>query len=676
MEYPEACVNYVKRACRGKCPRLHVPLDNIFVEVCTVDGGCKDNRKCSLYHPSPYQWQHKQQCFFVDPRGGPRRYMPICKDFLMEGARADHTKQACLCAHAPNKIVKMVVPLCSKENCECRFFHERDLKAYDTDEESSDSHTSLSREKSYKRGFKTVETIEDFLSAVNKRNKVFEAILTGLELTDDDAVVVGRSMTGNPNVRDLDLSRNAIGGSGVTAVCDALMRNWALKTLMLDRNLVGSNGARSLGFLLARHPALRRLSLREAHIEEHDVLFLAEGLKTNTSLRQLDLTMNCIGDRGADSIAVALKSNKTLMFLTLDCCGIGPSGAAAIGDSLVSNSSLAFLSLNYNAIDEPGVASIAHSLRYNNGLRELGLSGNDVNDKSASQLAMSVIHNKALQRIDLQENCITKNGVDSLRECMKYNTAIVEISLDGNPVSAPGRESPYRVEEVVSSTTTSGYPSQTRVDYSTQSQLTSVGDRRPMPRTFQEALRGVSAFSPSGSSSMRSQFSAPSAPPKPMLQGSSSSVDSYEGNTFSGSSPDRFPSRAEKDLHQTPSPVGTANSRSSANFSLAVATGNSQCTTPCTTKADGGGRIRGIKSSDYLQIFSPISLPEPHQSSSSCSVVTSPLGSGSIDSGSGDTGAHYEMFPSLLSSSFRGRSESLISPISLSTDPGDSAASL
>merc|ERR1712032_5478 len=88
-------------------------------------------------------------------------------------------------------------------------------------------------------------------------------------------------LSGNCTLACLELEFNMITGSGVRALANSLVRNYALKTLDLRDNAAADDGAEAL----------------------------AEALIVNTTMRQLLLARNAIQSQGACALVAMLAKN-------------------------------------------------------------------------------------------------------------------------------------------------------------------------------------------------------------------------------------------------------------------------------------------------------------------------------------------------------------------------------
>ncbi|XP_052388888.1 NACHT, LRR and PYD domains-containing protein 12 isoform X3 [Carassius gibelio] len=182
-----------------------------------------------------------------------------------------------------------------------------------------------------------VEVLQKLLPVVKESRSV---LMYECGVTDKICAALASALISNPShLRELDLSKNNLGDSGVKLLSDGLKDpHCKLETMMLSDCGVTCEGC----------PAL------------------TSALKSNPShLRELNLTGNKLGDSGVNLLSGVLKDiNCKLKKLKLSNCGVTGEGCAALASSLKSNPShLRELDLTGNKLGDSGVKQLSDLLQ-------------------------------------------------------------------------------------------------------------------------------------------------------------------------------------------------------------------------------------------------------------------------------------------------------------------------
>uniref|UniRef100_A0A8C1MKY7 Uncharacterized protein n=1 Tax=Cyprinus carpio TaxID=7962 RepID=A0A8C1MKY7_CYPCA len=247
----------------------------------------------------------------------------------------------------------------------------------------------LSGNKIENKGVKHVsETLKDV------RCKLERLRLRSCDIKADDCSALTSALKSNPShLRELDLSRNKLGDSGVKHLSD-LLKNPQFK--------------------------LEKLALCKCSIKEKHCLIL----KSNPShLRELDLSGNELGESGVENLGVLLSSSQCkLEKLHLCRCSITEKQCLILTSALCLNSShLRELDLSGNEIENTGVNHLCDVLKDSDcKLERLSLNFCGITD--VSSLTQSLSDTKALQflkELDLSNNKIgysKQQLIDVLRD--------------------------------------------------------------------------------------------------------------------------------------------------------------------------------------------------------------------------------------------------------------------
>ncbi|ROL44149.1 NACHT, LRR and PYD domains-containing protein 12, partial [Anabarilius grahami] len=219
----------------------------------------------------------------------------------------------------------------------------------------------------------------------DKHCRLNTMILCGCSITEKQCVILTSALKSNPShLRELNLSLNKIGNTGVKHLCDVLKDS---------------------------HCKLERLRLRYCYMTDEGCSALTSALKSNPShLRELDLSVNELGDSGVKNLSDLLMNPQfKLQKLHLCRCSIIEKQFVILTSALKSNPShLRELNLSWNKIKNTGVKHLCDVLKDSHcKLERLSLQSCGITD--VSSLTQSLTNSKALQflkELDLSKNMI------------------------------------------------------------------------------------------------------------------------------------------------------------------------------------------------------------------------------------------------------------------------------
>uniref|UniRef100_A0A8C1Y1P0 Uncharacterized protein n=1 Tax=Cyprinus carpio TaxID=7962 RepID=A0A8C1Y1P0_CYPCA len=275
--------------------------------------------------------------------------------------------------------------------------------------------------------------------------------LNCISITDEGCAALASAF--NSNLRELDLSRNQIGDSGVTEISSLLRNSQTLQILRLSDCSISEEGYKALSSALRSNPShlieldltgndpgpsgVKQLSdlLQDPNCQLKTLRFLGpaadEGCQYVTGivgknpllLRELNLSEHELGDTGVIQISALLQDKHcTLNTLRLRHCGLTDEGCSAVTSALKSNPShLRELNLSWNKLGDSGVKNLSDLLMNTQfKLEKLDLRGCRITEKQCLILTSALKSNPShLRELILSGNQIKNTGVNHLCDVLK-----------------------------------------------------------------------------------------------------------------------------------------------------------------------------------------------------------------------------------------------------------------
>ncbi|XP_052433066.1 ribonuclease inhibitor [Carassius gibelio] len=244
--------------------------------------------------------------------------------------------------------------------------------------------------------------------------------LKDCDLTDEDCFSLASPLIVNfSNLRELDLSDNKLGDSGVKFLFAGPESHlYKLATFKLVNCGITDEGCASLALALRSNPShLRELDLSGNEVEDSGVQMLSSGLDNYyCQLETLRLVSCGITDEGCAALSSALTSNPThLRQLDLSKNKLSDSGMNLLSTGLGNpHCKLEMLWLHDCGVTDEGCAALASALRSNpSHLRELDLSDNELGDLGVN-LVSAGLEDCKLEILKLKHCGFTYEGCSAL----------------------------------------------------------------------------------------------------------------------------------------------------------------------------------------------------------------------------------------------------------------------
>ncbi|XP_055053298.2 protein NLRC3 [Misgurnus anguillicaudatus] len=221
---------------------------------------------------------------------------------------------------------------------------------------------------------------------------------------------------------------------GCAALSSALRSNPShLRELNLSQNNLGDSGVKLISDVLKNPDCkLEKLWLNSCNITAEGCVALSSALRSNPShLRELSLSKNRLRYSGVKPISDVLKNpHCKLEKLTLSYCCVTPEGCVALTSALESNPShLTHLDLSKNVIGDSGVKLISNVLKNPEcKLDKLALSGCKITAEGCVALSSALTSNPShLRDLHLSNNNLGNSGVKLISDVLENPHCKLEI---------------------------------------------------------------------------------------------------------------------------------------------------------------------------------------------------------------------------------------------------------
>ncbi|XP_039505883.1 NACHT, LRR and PYD domains-containing protein 12-like isoform X1 [Pimephales promelas] len=231
----------------------------------------------------------------------------------------------------------------------------------------------------------------------DKHCQLNKLTLCGCSITEEQSLILTSSLKSNPShLRELDLSWNNLGNTGVKHLC-AVLKDSPVK--------------------------LERLRLRSSDMTDEGCSDVSSALKSNPShLRELDLSENNLGDSGVKNLSDLLMNPQfKLEKLRLRYCYMTDEGCSDVSSALTSNPShLRELDLSGNELGDSGVKNLSDLLMNPQfKLEKLHLLGCSITEEQSLILSSALKSNPShLRELDLSRNNLGDSGVKHLSDLL------------------------------------------------------------------------------------------------------------------------------------------------------------------------------------------------------------------------------------------------------------------
>jgi Leucine-rich repeat (LRR) protein len=314
----------------------------------------------------------------------------------------------------------------------------------------------------------TVEQVIGFESFMleMRRNTTILKMVIAMSLSRDNVQQLKAMLRRNTVLQDLNLTGDALGGSGFAEVASALYRNTSVQRLDVSGNVLDDlAAANALRELLRRNKTITGLCIDNNDFGSNVAVMrcIADGFRTNKTLQVLDLSCCELDDQGLSILAESLGQQKRgLVKLSLcenqiTCTGLRAlvdnataalsnvthldlsanpvldEGATFLAEALRLQTlpSLNYLHLMDCHISDDGLAALMSALEENETLEFLDLKGNTFSVQGYLALASSLPNIKGLRQIDFSWTTADPSVMSAMLEGFRKNTSLYDVNIKG-----------------------------------------------------------------------------------------------------------------------------------------------------------------------------------------------------------------------------------------------------
>ncbi|RUS76713.1 hypothetical protein EGW08_015516 [Elysia chlorotica] len=255
-------------------------------------------------------------------------------------------------------------------------------------------------------------------------------------ITDKGAAILGNLLEVNKFIEEINIMCNDFGAPGAVAIAHALHTNTGLKVLRLNGNKIGNKGGMAFAQALQINMTLESLDIGDADLTIECLIALATVLRENRTLKALNVNrplLWTVQEEPTDHFTRMIKVNKGLRELHMQKFTMRDFGACRFAENLIHNHTLTYLNLNCNRITRDGTKELAKVLKLNTGLKVLDLGYNRLEDDGAIYLAEAIgTYNTTLECLNIVYNNIGPKGLCAIADALSLNSALTSLYIWGN----------------------------------------------------------------------------------------------------------------------------------------------------------------------------------------------------------------------------------------------------
>lgn len=220
-------------------------------------------------------------------------------------------------------------------------------------------------------------------------SSIVELKLSSNHIGDDVSPNFVVFLTKNPKLRVLDLSANDLGFRFMTSLTNSAISS-TVEELILSKNPLGGRGISAFGPYLAQNSSIRILNVNGCQIDCNGFAEFCLNLQRSQSLEVLQVQHNPLTDEGITKLAIALNYCKSLRELDLENVEMTDPGAYKLFRAL-NQTKISVLSVKNNLIHDGSF--VQNQVESNKNLIKLNIEYNDINYKATKEILQIVSAN-------------------------------------------------------------------------------------------------------------------------------------------------------------------------------------------------------------------------------------------------------------------------------------------
>ncbi|XP_035665035.1 leucine-rich repeat protein soc-2 homolog [Branchiostoma floridae] len=255
------------------------------------------------------------------------------------------------------------------------------------------------------------EAVSDLAEGLGSCQKLKRVDLSHNKLSDK-----GDFLPPLPNLEEIDLSHNVISDEAVSGIVKGVGSCQNLNHVNLEYNKISNKGA--LLLLLLLQDQCKQIQVEISGNNISDNLLISNRQNALQDFEGIDLSHNAISDEVVPALAEGLASCQNLKKVNLSYNKLSDRG-----DFLPPLPDLEEIDLSHNAVSDEAVSGLAKSLGSCQNLKKVNLSHNNLSDRGDF---LPPLPN--LEEIDLSHNAISDEAVPGLAEGLGSDAAVPSLA--------------------------------------------------------------------------------------------------------------------------------------------------------------------------------------------------------------------------------------------------------